>query len=60
LIRRQQFGEGINLELRLEGVNAFNNRNLNVPNGAVTGGTFGQITSSGQARSLQAGARLFF
>jgi hypothetical protein len=60
LIRRQQFGEGINLELRLEGVNAFNNRNLNVPNGSVTGGTFGQITSSGQARNLQAGARLSF
>jgi hypothetical protein len=60
LIRRQQFAEGINLELRLEGVNAFNNRNLGVPNGSVTSGTYGAITSSGQARNLQAGARLSF
>jgi len=60
LIRRQQFGEGVNLELRLESVNAFNNRNLNAPNGGVTGGTFGQITGSGQARNVQVGARLSF
>jgi Carboxypeptidase regulatory-like domain len=60
LFRRQQFGEGINLELRLEAVNALNNRNLSPPNGSVTGGTFGQITASGQARNLQIGARLVF
>jgi hypothetical protein len=58
--RIQQFGEGIKLELRLDGVNAFNNRNLNVPSGSVTGGTYGAITSSGQARNLQAVARLTF
>jgi hypothetical protein len=60
LIRRQNFEKGVALELRIEGVNVFNNRNLNAPNGAVTGGTFGQITGSGQARNLQAGARLSF
>jgi hypothetical protein len=60
LFRRQQFGEGINLELRLEAINALNNRNLSPPNGSVTGGTFGQITASGQARNLQIGARLVF
>jgi hypothetical protein len=60
LFRRQQFGEGVNLELRLEAVNALNNRNLSPPNGSVTGGTFGQITASGQARNLQIGARLVF
>jgi hypothetical protein len=37
-----------------------NNRNLSPPNGSVTGGTFGQITASGQARNLQIGARLVF
>jgi len=60
LIRRQQFGEGVNLELRLESVNAFNNRNLSPPNGGVTSGTFGQITASGQARNVQVGARFSF
>lgn len=60
LIRRQNFEKDVTLELRIEGVNIFNNRNLNSPNGGVTGGTFGQITGSGQARNLQAGARLSF
>jgi hypothetical protein len=60
LIRRQKFREGINFELRLEAVNALNNRNLSPPNGSVTGGTFGQITASGQARNVQIGARLAF
>lgn len=60
LIRRQQFGEGVNLELRFESVNAFNNRNLSPPNGGVTSGTFGQITASGQARNVQVGARFSF
>jgi len=60
LIRRQKFREGINLELRLEAVNALNNRNLNPPNGSVTGGTFGKITASGQARNVQIGVRLAF
>jgi hypothetical protein len=60
LFRRQQFGEGVNLELRLEAINAFNNRNLDPPDGNVTSGTFGQIRSSEQARNLQVGARLSF
>jgi hypothetical protein len=60
LIRRQKFREGINLELRLDAVNALNNRNLSPPNGGVGGGTFGQITGSGQARNIQIGARLAF
>ena len=60
LTRKQQFGEGINLALRFEAFNTFNNRNLANLDGGVTDGTFGQITSSGQARNLQIGARLSF
>ena len=46
--------------LRIEAFNAFNDRNLGVPDGGVTDGTFGLITSSGQPRNLQIGARLAF
>jgi hypothetical protein len=60
LDRKQQFGRGINLELRFEAFNVFNNRNLGTPDGSITDGTFGQITSSGQPRNLQLGARLAF
>jgi hypothetical protein len=60
LTRKQQFGEGVSLQLRFEAFNAFNNRSLGAPDGSVTSGTFGQVTSSGQARNLQLGARLAF
>jgi len=60
LSRRQPIGEHLSLQLRLDAVNALNNRNLSPPNGGVTGGTFGQITASGQARNVQLGARLVF
>jgi hypothetical protein len=60
LIRRQNIRGGINLELRLDAVNALNNRSLSPPNGGVGGGTFGQITGSGQPRNIQIGARLAF
>jgi hypothetical protein len=60
LTRKQQFGEGVSLQLRFEAFNAFNNRSLGPPDGSVTSGTFGQIISSGQARNLQLGARLSF
>ena len=60
LDRQQQFREGITFQLRLEGFNIFNNRALGPPVGGVTSGLFGQITSSGQARTLQIGARLAF
>lgn len=60
LTRKQKFSDTMNLELRLEAFNAFNNRALNPPDGGVTDGTFGQITSSGQARNVQVGARFAF
>lgn len=60
LTRKQRFSENVNLELRLEAFNAFNNRALNAPDGGVTSGTFGEITSSGQPRNVQVGVRLAF
>lgn len=60
LARRQTFSHGINLELRLDTLNTFNNRQLSPPNGGVTSGTFGQITASGQARNGQINIRLTF
>ena len=60
LDRKQQFGEGIIFELRVEAFNAFNDSHLGVPDGSINDGTFGQITSSGQPRNLQIGARLAF
>jgi hypothetical protein len=60
LDRKQVFKEGIVFELRFEAFNVFNNRNLGQPDGNITDGTFGQITSSGQARNLQLGGRFSF
>jgi hypothetical protein len=60
LDRKQQFGERASFELRFEAFNAFNNENLGTPDGSITDGTFGQITSSGQPLNLQIGARLAF
>jgi Carboxypeptidase regulatory-like domain len=60
LDRKQPFSHGTVFELRIEAFNVFNNRNLGQPDGNITDGTFGQITSSGQARNLQMGARLSF
>jgi hypothetical protein len=60
LHRRQEFKEGMVLELRLDALNVFNNRALGVPGGSITSGTYGQITSSGEARNAQLGGRFTF
>lgn len=60
LSRKQQFGDRASFQLRFEAFNTFNNRNLGAVDGGVTDGTFGQVTSSGQPRNLQIGARLAF
>jgi hypothetical protein len=57
LNRKQKFGEKAVFELRFEAFNVFNNRNLGTPDGSITSGTFGKITSSNQPRNLQIGGR---
>lgn len=58
--RKQKLSETVDLALKGEFFNAFNNRALGVPNGNVTAGTYGQVTSSGPARNIQIGLRLSF
>lgn len=60
LNRKQKLGEKAVFELRFEAFNAFNNRNLGTPDGSITSGTFGKITSSNQPRNLQIGGRFSF
>ena len=58
--RKQPITEKVDLALRFEFFNAFNNRELGSPDGNVTSQTFGQILSSGNPRNIQIGARLAF
>lgn len=62
--RKQKLSETVDLALKGEFFNAFNNRALGgregVPNGNVTSGVFGQVTNSGSPRNVQIGVRLSF
>lgn len=49
VIKKTQFREGKNLELRAEFINAFNHVLLPAPNTTVTSAAFGQIVASNQA-----------
>lgn len=60
LSRKQRIYEDLNLTVRADAFNAFNNRSLGPPAGSVNSGTFGQITSSGQPRVLQVSAIFAF
>ncbi len=58
-----QITERVNLRLRVEAFNAFNHTNLGQPNGNITSGDAGRITSlaaGSQMRRLQFGLRLGF
>ena len=52
--------EKVNLQLRLEMFNAFNNVNLGNPGTTLGTGTFGVISSTRPARVIQAGLKLLF
>jgi hypothetical protein len=59
LIKRVYFTETMNLELRGEAFNLTNTPPLGAPN-AVLGPGFGSITSAGDPRVIQLGAKLNF
>ena len=59
LIKRVRFSEAMNLEIRAEAFNLTNTPPLGAPN-AVLGPGFGSITSAGDPRVIQLGAKFNF
>lgn len=58
--RNISFGSARNLQLRAEFFNLFNRVNFNQPNTNFLSGGFGEITSAGEARRVQFGAKFYF
>jgi hypothetical protein len=50
----------LRLQLRLESDNVFNHTQFNLPDGTISDGTFGSITSAKAARQTQLGGKLYF
>jgi hypothetical protein len=55
-----RISESVNVQVRADAFNALNHVNYGNPNGNITSADFGRITSAGNARSGQIGARLVF
>jgi len=60
LIKRVGFGEQRNVELRLEAFNLTNTPPLAAPNVVLVTPGFGSITSAGDPRVIQLGAKFNF
>jgi hypothetical protein len=60
LFRNLRFAERVNLQIRAEAFNATNRVNFADPNTTIGSPAAGTITSAGDARILQFGARLTF
>jgi hypothetical protein len=60
LVKNTLMGEGINLQIRAEGFNVFNNVNFTPPNVTQSSGQFGAITSALVPRILQLSAKIIF
>jgi hypothetical protein len=60
LMKNFFFTESKYLQLRFEGYNALNHVNLNSPGTTLGTGNFGQVTSSGSARTVQIGLKFLF
>jgi hypothetical protein len=52
--------EGATVQFRGEFFNAFNNVNLTQPDGSITSGNFGRVTSAFASRNIQFGLRVIF
>jgi hypothetical protein len=60
LLKNFKFAETWNLQFRLESFNALNRANFQEPGAALGSPTFGVITASQDARSMQLGLKLTF
>ena len=60
LLRNIKLQEALTLQVRADAFNAFNHTNLSLPNTTFTSGTFGQITSAGDARIMQLSLKLLW
>jgi Carboxypeptidase regulatory-like domain len=58
--KRFELHDRLNILYRAEAFNAFNNTNLNNPNGTFTAANFGKITGSANARILQMALKVEF
>ena len=54
------FGEKVNLQLRFDFFNVLNHVNLGGVDGSMFSSTFGKVTSTGDPRNIQLGARISF
>lgn len=60
VMRNIRLQEALTLQVRADAFNAFNHTNLSLPNTTFTAGTFGQITSAGDARIMQLSLKLLW
>lgn len=60
LFKRINFGERVSLQLRGEAFNVFNHTNFRVISTSVALGTYGNVTSVRDPRTIQLGAKLSF
>ncbi|HEV7682471.1 MAG TPA: carboxypeptidase-like regulatory domain-containing protein [Pyrinomonadaceae bacterium] len=60
VVKRVQFAETRNLELRMEIFNLFNNTNFDLPNRFAFTPNFGKIFSAGPSRQIQFGVKFLF
>ncbi len=60
LVKRIRFGDGRNLEFRVEAFNIINHPNFDLPNSIADSAQFGRIFSAGAARQIQLGFKLNF
>jgi len=60
LFRSFKVRERMNLQFRMETINAFNLVSLSNPNGTASSPSFGKITAANQMRQAQLGLRLFW
>jgi hypothetical protein len=60
LMKNFRFSEGTSLQMRAEAFNVFNHTNFDGIDNGLTDGTFGQATSTHEARTMQFSGKFYF